>query len=364
MIGWNLARSTPPIGVDIGRQSVKLAQFDRVDASGTARVIATSRQPLPAGLSPKDEGYHQWVTSAVKAALDRGAFVGRRCVSALPTCCLTIKNLRLPTMPADELRDAVNWELRDRLKANAEVVVQFLRAGEVRQGEDVREELIALATETPFVEGHVESLCQAGLAPLAVEVSMTALARAFAKPCEHGVHVILDVGYESSKLLMIRDGIIVFFKRIDVAGHTFDTSVANHLNMSAQDASELRKQFEIRPAGIDRGDPSQRALYESLRGPIADLSQEIELCLRYFGVTFRGPRPARILLVGGESIQSWLGVLLAEQTGFGIDIGDTTGGQAGNSAPGWALALGLAMRPERGWGNRRERGPRKGRAAA
>ncbi|MEM8494344.1 MAG: pilus assembly protein PilM [Planctomycetota bacterium] len=364
MIGWNLARNTPPIGVDVGRQSVKLVQRDRVGGDGVGRIVATSRQPLPAGLSPKDEGYHQWVGSAVKAALDRGQFTGRRCVSALPSCCVTIKNLRVPTMPADELREAVNWEIRDRLKSDAEVSVQFLRAGEVRQGEDVREELIAMATETPFVEGHVEALCEAGLAPLAVEVSVTALARAFSERCAQGVHVLLDIGYESSKLTMLRDGVITFFKRIDVGGQVFDTAVANHLDMTAQDASNLRREFVVGPEGIDRANPSQRALYEALRGPVADLSQEIELCLRYFGVTFRGPRPEQIVCVGGEAIQSWLGVLLAEQSGFEVEIGDVSGGKAGASAPGWAVAAGLAMRPERGWGDRRLRDDRERRVAA
>ncbi|MEM1027099.1 MAG: pilus assembly protein PilM [Planctomycetota bacterium] len=360
----NLARNTPPIGVDVGRQSVKLVQRDRAGLDRPARIISTSRQPLPSGLSPKDEGYHQWVASAVKAALDRGNFVGRRCVSALPACCVTVKNLRLPSMPADELREAVNWEIRDRLKSDAELSVQFLRAGEVRQGEDVREELIAMATETPFVEGHVESLCEAGLAPLAVEVSLTALARAFARDCEEGVHVLLDVGYESSKLLMIRDGVVTFFKRIDVGGQVFDAAVANHLGMNAQDASSLRREFNVGPEGIDRTNASQRAMYEALRGPVADLSQEIELCLRYFGVTFRGPRPERIVCVGGEVIQSWFGQILAEQSGFEVEIGDVSGGKAGATAPGWAVAAGLSMRPERGWGDRRLVSPREGKAAA
>ncbi|MEM8783526.1 MAG: pilus assembly protein PilM [Planctomycetota bacterium] len=364
MIGWNLARNTPPIGVDVGRQSVKLVQRGRAGADGTAKIIATGRQPLPSGLSPQDEGYHQWVGSAVKAALDRGDFVGRRCVSALPSCCVTVKNLRLPKMPADELREAVNWELRDRLESDADVLVQFLRAGEVRQGEDVREELIAMATETPFVEGHVDALCEAGLAPLAVEVSVTALARAFGERCAEGVHVLLDVGFESSKLLILRDGAVTFFKRIDVGGQVFDDAVANHLDMSTQDASKLRRDFEVDASGVDRSNPSQRALYEALRGPVTELSQEIELCLRYFGVTFRGTRPDRMMLVGGEAIQSWLGVLLAEQSGFEVALGDVTGGKAGGSAPGWAVAAGLSMRSESGWGERRQGRSREGRAAA
>lgn len=370
MIGWNLARNTPPIGVDVGRHGVKLAQYDRVGGpdAGRANVIATSRQPLPAGLSSKDEGYHQWVASAMKSALTQGPFIGRRCVSSLPASRVVVKNLRLPTMPADELREAVNWEMRDRVASDAAMTVQFIQAGEVRQGEDTREEIIAMAAETPFVEGHVEALCEAGLAPLAVEVSVSALARAFRGACETGVHLLADVGYESTKLLILRDGRVVFYKRIEVGGQHFSQSVANHLAMPLQDAHELRRSFEIGPEGVDRHDAGHRALFEALRGPTNELSQEIELCLRYFGVTFRGPRPERLLLVGGEAIQPWLATMLEAAGSYAVELGDASDGVAGRSAPGWALALGLAQRPDRGWGERRQSRNRirsaEGRAAA
>jgi type IV pilus assembly protein PilM len=363
LIGWSIGRNTPPIGVDIGRQSVKLAQRVRPAEPGRPAALATSRQPLPAGLSPKDEGYHQWVGSAVRTAIEQGSFVGRRCVSSLPTGCVMLKNLRLPTMPGDELRDAVDWEMRDRLKSDVEVTVQYLRAGEVRQGEDVREEIIALATEVPFVERHVDMLCEAGLAPLAVEVPVTALARAFAADAAEGVHAILDVGYASSKLLILRDGVVTFYKHIEIAGQTFDTAVANHLSMSPQDASQLRRESRVGESGIDRHNPAERALYEALRGPVTELSQEIELCLRYFGVTFRGPRPSELQLVGGEAAQSWLRYLLSDTSGMDVMPADASDGVLGDAAPSWALAIGLSSRREAAWNDRRSR-PRERRAVA
>ena len=350
-----LGKTSPPIGVDVGRQGVRLVQFDQPGPQG--RVIASARQPLPAGVSPKDQGYHPWVTTAVKTALDRGDFTGRHCVSALPSGSVEVKSLRLPRMPGDEQRDAVAWEMRDRFKPEkGELSVQYMVAGEVRQGEDVRDEIIALAADTAFIEQHVGSLAEAGLAPLAVEVSVAALARAFAQETEQGVHTIVDIGYESSKILIVRDGRVVFFKILEIAGRTFDQSVADQVSMPLGEAKELRRQFEVNH-GDERFEGAHRALREALRTPVSELGREIDLCLRYFGVTFHGARPEALTLVGGESLQPWLAPMLAEQNGLAVEVGDPTHGaiEIENAGAGWAVAVGLAGRPERGWGERRRR---------
>ncbi len=346
-----LGKAAPPIGVDLGRHGVRLVQLDRPGPAG--RVATTARQPMPAGVSLRDEGYHQWVTSAVKSALEQGQFVGRRCVSVLPSGSVEAKNLRLPRMPADELRDAVAWEMRDRLGADGgELFVQFIQAGEVRQGDDVREEVIALAARTAFVEEHVDSLVKAGLAPTAVDVSVTALTRAFAQQVAEGVHVLLDVGHESSKIVVVRDGRVVFFKQLEVAGQAFDRSVAQHVSMPIAEAPELRRQFRL---DDDRASasPEQRAMFEALRAPVTDLSREVDLCLRYFGVTFRGERPRAVTLIGGESLQPWLPVMFAESSGLSVQVGDPTAGVLPDAGAGWSSAIGAAARADLTWGERR-----------
>ncbi len=353
MIGWKLGQTAPMIGVDVGRHSVKLVQFDRPGADG--RVVACVAQPLPAGASLDDEAYRHGLASAVKSALSRGPFTGKRCVSALPPAAFEAKNLRLPTMPADELRDAVDWEVRDRLKAGPdELSVQYLHAGQVRQGDEVREEVIALAARNAAVETHVQALCEAGLAPVAVEVSVSALARLFTEDELAGVSVVVDVGEDCSRVVILRDRHVVFFKTIDVAGAAFDQAVARQVSMPVEETRQLRGEFTPNGNG-NATDSARRALAEALRGPVTELSREIELCLRYFGVTFRGARPETLTLVGVEADQPWLADMLAEQSGLGVKVGDPTRGADGGG-PSWAVAAGLALRPEETWGERRRAG--------
>jgi hypothetical protein len=45
----------------------------------------------------------------------------------------------------------------------------------------------------------------------------------------------------------------------------------------------------------------RQAVYDATRSTIEDLAREVSLCLRYHSVTFRGQRPSRLRVLGGEA---------------------------------------------------------------
>ncbi len=368
-----------PIGVDIGRHSVKLVQLDRPGPAG--KVVAAASAALPAGLSLKDENYSQWVTAALKQALGQANFIGKRCVSCPPASAMHIKSIRLPKMPMSELRDAVEFEAKDRLPTRDPLTVQFLQAGEVRQGDDLREEIILLAISTPTVEQHVKCLMDAGLRPVAVDATPCALARLLpvttpvveqaqdasqeakaetpATPTAAQSRVLVDIGFDASKVLILRDGQVVFFKLVQVGGQSFDQEISQHLGIERVEANDLRQHLEERNA-TPTGTNVQRAVHDALRTPIHELAREIELCLRYFGVTFRGTRPGMIEVTGGESASPLLLKLLSEHLAMPVtacNFNDDTGGDKAifpDHAGRFALATGLARRAEVHWADRRK----------
>ncbi len=66
-------------------------------------------------------------------------FAGNQVVAALPRDLVHVKNLRLPRMPAEDLAAAVHNELETLFAFDtADAQIQFLPAGEVRQGADTR----------------------------------------------------------------------------------------------------------------------------------------------------------------------------------------------------------------------------------
>ena len=52
-----------------------------------------------------------------------------------------------------------------------------------------------------------------------------------------------------------------------------------------------------------------------------DLTKEISLCLRYYSVTFRGQRPSRVRLMGGEAHDPQLVTMLSGALSISVEAG-------------------------------------------
>jgi hypothetical protein len=108
----------------------------------------------------------------------------------------------------------------------------------------------------------------------------------------------------------------------------------------------------------DESEATAAAVRAAVSEPVQQLAREIALCQRYYSVTFRGARPQRALVVGGESRYTWLTDALGEGMGAklrrhdpfaGVDLSSVRGQLgAGEAGAVWACAAGLAWR-EQGW---------------
>ncbi|MEO1237304.1 MAG: pilus assembly protein PilM [Planctomycetota bacterium] len=338
-----------PIGLDVGDHSVRLLQLST--RGGSLRAVAAAAEPLREGLQHRGSDYHPAVKAAIAAALSRGGFTGHAVVSALPASAVQCKNLRLPPMPADELAAAVRWEANDRFRlGEGKGVVQHLDAGRVQQGDEHKQELIMLAAELGFVEAHVAALTDNGLRPRAIDSVPTALARIATRwvDDESQAAVVIDLGQSATKVLVVRGGLVRFYKPIDIGLAHLDAAASGVLRLPLTEARDRR--LDASSGSLDAQDAARLA--EALAPKLGELGREIGLCLRYYGVTFRGPRPGRALAIGGGA-SAWLAGLLAEPVGIElvvdnplghIDFGGVREVVWPGSESAWSVAAGLSMR--------------------
>ena len=334
-----------PIGVDVSETGVRLLQLTA--AGDGLAVVAAAFEPLPAKLKIESPVYHEQVKLAVQRGLRHGKFRGQRCVSVMPGSMLLCKNLRLPPMPADELASAVEWEAADRFRIDrGRASVQFINAGEVSQGDDVKLELIVMASQAGLVEAHVSSLIEAGLRPAAVDCVPAALAR-----IDHAVghagndaRVVIELGNQATQVLIYRDRRIQFFKSIDGGLQQIDASLSGELKCTLDEAIARREDAKPEQIGAD--------LLEASRTAVRDIGREIGLCLRYFGVTFRGSRPAAGTMIG-VGATAWLAQIISDASGFDLQVRNPLAGVDTSAVvdeiplgeeTAWAVAAGLSLR--------------------
>lgn len=353
------------IGLDIGSTFVRAIQL--VDAAGAPTVHAAAQSPIDLGRAGSSDS-EAAVTHAIREVLASAPFHGNQVVTALGTSEVQLKNLRLPRMPAEEMKDAVLFEALARFEADSDdFQIQYVQVGEVRHGNEQKEEVVAFAATNECIGRKLDLLESLKLTPIAIDLTPCAVARSFVRflrrtEDENSVNVFLEIGYLATTIIVTRGADISFIKVVDIGGQQFNDAVARTLDIAKGEAADLRIRLMEsirRNDGTSGGVPPEiaSAIGDALRPLIERLCREVQLCLRYFAVTFRGGRPESLTVVGGESGEPRVVELLSELIDVPCTIGHPLRGMLGLDRvggrerrvfqPAWAVAGGLALRDTR-----------------
>jgi len=348
-----------PIGLDIGHDSVKMLQLELCGGELIARAAAS--RPLDPLLRAKGEAAMDAALEVAADLLRRGGFIGRRVVAALPREIVHIKNLRLPLMPAAELPTAIRFEARNIFPFDTEsAYVDYLAVSEVRQGGDVRQEVIVLAARQAEVDDFLERLDRVGMIVDSLDADPCALYRTVEKFVRRRdddleVHVLIDVGLRRTQVVIGRGRELTFVKPIDIGGQRLNEIVAQRLGITMAEAQSLRRRLSAMPqeGGVDGQESVRQAVFNATRAIMEELGREVSLCLRYHSVTFRGPGPTRVRVLGGEANDPNLRTVLGAALSMPVEVGrplisvNCSECKAANQ-PGpmceWATALGLVLK--------------------
>ncbi|HZZ44633.1 MAG TPA: type IV pilus assembly protein PilM [Tepidisphaeraceae bacterium] len=355
-----------PIGLDIGHDGIKMLQME-VTPGNSLAVVAAARCVFP-GEVRGDHGLRMAsAVDLIKRTLRQQPFRGREVVAALPREIVHVKNLRLPQMPPAEIEQAVQFEAPNVFPfAVDKAKIHYLPAGEVRQGADVRQEVIVFAVKNDDVNNYLELLHRAGVVVRSLDIEPCALFRTVdrfirRREDEQQVTVLVDVGWRRSQVVIGRGRDINFVKPVEIGGHQLQEAVAKKLGITAEEAQALRQRLcESEASGEETGgrrDPVRQSVFDATRAIAEELGREIALCLRYYSVAFRGQRPGRLRLVGGEASNTQLQQILNAVLPIPAEIGkplcstDTSRMRAvDRQGPmsEWALALGLSLKMAKG----------------
>jgi type IV pilus assembly protein PilM len=357
---------TTPIGLDLGSGSVKLLQLD---ASGTA-VISAGKYDLPVDLPSDGPERRAELIEGCRKLIEATQPQGRDVVVGLTDASVQYKNIRMPRMPVEELKQAIQWEANDRFPTESQpVAIQHLCAGEIRLGEETKQEILLMGVSQHVVDAQLEVVTACGLRAMAIETTPLSLARGMSRLYRReadgqAVHVVVDIGRKGSKVVILRGSTVTFYKRLDIGGLNLNRAVAEHLKITPQDAAALRRSQAEAPKAEEGSDPRlfggtrrenvERAMFESTRPLAQELAKEIGLCLRYHAVTFRGSRPETIHLCGGEASDTNLSQVIHEQLELPVKIAQPLDGldlsaphlsiERRGSLGEWAVVAGLAQR--------------------
>ena len=365
MLTRRFLSSIGSVGIDIQARGIKMLQLG--EHRGELFVVGAAAVDIP--VTQSEEVDPTILTARIRAAFASGRFSGRRCVISLPPQDVCVQSTRLPSMSDEELAPAAVWEASQRFGFERDAMeVDYIRTSATVQGSEDREEILLIAASHEAIRRWIDPFVAAGLRPTAVETSFTAIVRAFSRQCRREldldqVRAVVDVSATHSTVTILRGCELAFCKVIATGADHFDQAVADHLQMDLDAARELRaarhasKTTDDSPRSSPAEPSTDRAVYEAIRPLLGGFVKEVMLCIRYYGVMFRGHPPQRIILTGSEAREPRLDEALAEQCDIPVVFNDDSlplgalvdqirTQHLGNPGPvgSWAAATGLSLR--------------------
>ncbi len=327
MISWGLrTRGLRPIGLDVGNNSIKMIQL-LIDGERIA-VAAVQETRIDRSVRDDEKSRREFVVSAIKRMLTNGRFQGKNVVSCLPSGKLKITSLRLPEIDDGELELTLRREVAQRFGLDPHNdSINYVVAGNVRQGDEIKNELIVFAAANETIKNHIRLLVDAGLKPSSIDTVPCALFRSFERSLRRQedrdrTTVFVDVGSNHTTVVFGRGGEISFVKEIPIGGDKFNQEVAAKLCITVSEAEALRETLKTEK-GLSHSKSDQavqspqdngqiidmqtrQIVVDAVSSVVEDLAREISLCLRYYTVTFRGKRVERAVIAGGGAYEQVL----------------------------------------------------------
>ncbi len=411
-------RGQRPIGLDIGHNSIKMIQL--AVNGGHISVLAADKARIDPRIDGNTRERRSFVVSKIKQMLTDSNFRGKKVISCLPSDRLKITSLRLAEAESEKIEQALRKEVNQRFGLDPDKdAVSYVLVGDVRQGDEIKSELILFAADNEAIKEHINLIEEAGLRPVAIDLVPSALFRSFERSLQRQedrerTAVFVDVGSRFTTVVFGHGREISFVKQISIGGDNFNREIATKLGIGINEAQRLRGKLRMeRTTNAERGfwtsgqgsagdeslghsaelssgpslgvedsrspdnnalgnlDASTRQVMVDAISVVAEqLAREISLCFRYYTVTFRGKRVERAVFSGGEAYENILINILKRQLAVEIEIAQPLRGfdlmnlNFGNDRRGllceWAIAVGLGLK---GWNGDAEYGEERLEAA-
>lgn len=211
-----LKRKIFPIGVDMGSETLKMAQL--VHEKDGLRVIAGTKDDLPPDVKLGTSQWQHWVIKTIRQMVSQGTFKGRKVVTALPVDEVFIDQIKVPRMPEDKLKDAVLGKIASRLPFESkDALVQYVVTNAAAETD-----VLVMATERTKVDRHLAIYEKAGLQVQAIGVwplSMVAGYTNFFGRRKSDMEVtvmLLEVGANFTKVAICRHKHLLFARLVSI----------------------------------------------------------------------------------------------------------------------------------------------------
>ncbi len=287
-------KDKPIIGLDISTTGVKVMA---IDAKKLLVLGYGSVDLEPSKAKEALETNHDYLTGAIKDLLSDkvvGELPSDHAVIAIPTAQTYSRTFTVPASVEKSLADAVMTEADQYIPLPSDTL--YIDYEVIERTKDQLTVLMSAVSKS-IIDSIVNITTNAGLRPILIEPSISAVARVLATTEDgHLPTMIVDIGPTATDIAILEGGFIRVTGGVPIGGNTLTLAIAKKLNITLENAHQLKVLNGLSPG------PRQQKITGALEPHLERIVAEVRKILRYHSERINNDHKVeQILVVGGGS---------------------------------------------------------------
>ncbi len=307
------------VGLEVGAAVVKMVEL--AHGKKAPRLTKLARVEIPPGLEGDDR--KSAIIKIIKSLVADHGMNPRRVISGVGGESVIVRRIMVPTMPDEELTQALRWQAEEYLPYSLdEVYLDFHVLGRgKRTGDETSVMLVGVKKET--VDIHLDILKKAGIIPQILDVNALALFNIFefSHPQELEDIAVVEMGHSTTCLLILEGECPFLVRNLNFGGLHITRAIAEKLGVDYSRANQLKEEHGLRieqPKGEGVSSDTAAEISDQIKKCMRDLINEILHSLDYYS-SQKGKKIKKIFISGGSAYLNNVSGFLSGALGLPVE---------------------------------------------
>lgn len=340
-------------GLDIGTSIIKAVWLSNLN--GRYLLNSASMMPSPTkGMISESPLDQEEMVHAIKNIVLNSKIQTKHVNIALPENQVYTRVLEMPVLSDKELSSAIYWEAEQYIPISLENVALDWRVLKRPSKEDYDTKMQVLLVGAPqiLVDKYQKVLEMAGLVVNSVETEILAAIRAVTYPDLNASSVdtpntlIINVGYLSTSIAIVKNGGVVFTYSIPAGGAAMSRAIASDFGITVQQAEEYKKIYGVSDKNLEG------KIGKASKPILMSIMSELKKALVFYNEKYKDSLIRQIILSGGSAKLPGLDLFFAQNSGietvianpWKILVNQDLPKDLIDNASDYTIAVGLGMR--------------------
>lgn len=302
----NIPRKT--LSIDFGSREIKVIEGKYT--KGNIQILKADSVEIAPGIYENGKILNKAeLIKQIKHIINKNKIKTTAVHAVISSTDILTREIIIPGVSENEIESVVKYQIADNLPIDVdEYVVQYLNQGSIFVDGVERIKILLLAIPEDMVLSHMDLLASSGLRPEILDYQGNAITKLlhFNNNINQSYDVpdltiaSIDMGYNSSKITITRNGKIEVARAIDFGIESLNNMV---LALFEYPPSQIDKQLRnIKSLEIKDNEFSDQARFSNaVRSTIVDFCEKVDAVFRHYNTRETGNAIDCILLQGGGS---------------------------------------------------------------